>query len=152
MYENILQYMVCMYQCYYYSQILKAAKDCDECGEPTLKDLFKPVNGTETDINASRNISVSNEKLLGGDSVELDKSVSDGSGEYNRDYVEYLHVDFFSATFVSLMKKNKEKYKLSDEAQSEYYFESLILITIQWFLCIGVLLFTNKLESIPGAF
>jgi len=52
---------------------------------------------------------------------------------------EELFPDFYTATYVSFVKKHKEAYLILTEDQTEYFMESLFLLTIQMVFCIAIL-------------
>lgn len=47
-----------------------------------------------------------------------------------------IHLDFFSATFMSLKRSVKNKHRLLAKDQADYFFESLFILCIQCALCI----------------
>lgn len=53
--------------------------------------------------------------------------------------MESLYVDFFTGTFYAMRHKYKKKYKLLLEDQASYFFESLMLMSIQIILCFFIL-------------
>ena len=50
-----------------------------------------------------------------------------------------MFLDFYAGTFYSMITKYKKKHNLLLEDQTEYYFESLFLLTVQAIFCICVL-------------
>ena len=63
-----------------------------------------------------------------------------------------MHVDFFSGTFYAMRSKYKKKYFLSKDDVSEYFFESLFILSVQALLCVLVLIkgaWRKTIES-PG--
>ena len=53
--------------------------------------------------------------------------------------VETMYLDFYSTTFQAMRTKYKKKYNLVLEDQVSYFFESLLLISMQVILCLGIL-------------
>ena len=52
---------------------------------------------------------------------------------------EAMFVDFYAATFYSMITKFKKKHNLLLENQTEYYFEAIFLLFVQATFCICVL-------------
>ena len=53
--------------------------------------------------------------------------------------VETMYLDFYSTTFQAMRIKYKKQYNLVVEDQISYFFETLLLISMQTILCVGIL-------------
>ena len=51
-----------------------------------------------------------------------------------------MYLDFYSVTFQAMRSRYKKKFKLVLEDQVSYYFESLLLVSMQTILCLGILI------------
>ena len=52
---------------------------------------------------------------------------------------EAMFVDHYSGTFYSMINKYRIKHNILNEEQSEYYFESLFLLSVQTTFCMALL-------------
>mmetsp|Transcript_13334 Transcript_13334/g.20829 ORF Transcript_13334/g.20829 Transcript_13334/m.20829 type:complete len:234 (-) Transcript_13334:416-1117(-) len=116
----------------------------DNFSRPLIQENL-PEEGVEDDYNPDR---AANSQSLG----QLDQFELEDVRQLKEDLTsrETMHPDFFSGTFYAMQEKFKKKYGLLAATQSDYYFESLFIITVQVMFCFAIILYGDISIKFPN--